>query len=77
MTPARIAIRSREIAVVNTKPGGHVLPTQSSSTVFSKTPVSGYALTFMRVYRGQSEFGRQFDDQVAPNVPTAAFRRGL
>ena len=35
--------------VVNTKPGGHVVRAQSSSTVFSKTPVSGCALTFMSV----------------------------
>jgi hypothetical protein len=27
--------------VVNTKPGGHVVRAQSSSTVFSKTPMSG------------------------------------
>jgi len=35
--------------VVNTKPGGHVARARSSSTVFSKTPVSGSALTFMSV----------------------------
>jgi hypothetical protein len=35
--------------VVNTKPGGHVVRARSSSTVFSKTPVSGAALTFMPV----------------------------
>lgn len=35
--------------VVNTKPGGHVVRARSSSTVFSKTPVSGSALTFMPV----------------------------
>jgi hypothetical protein len=33
--------------VVTTKPGGHVVRARSSSTVFSETPVSESALTFM------------------------------
>ncbi|MGC1881756.1 MAG: hypothetical protein WA703_11230, partial [Pseudolabrys sp.] len=33
--------------VVITKPGGHVVRAQSSSTVFSGTPVSASALTSM------------------------------
>ena len=33
--------------VITTKPAGHVVRARSSSTVFSETPVSGWALTFM------------------------------